>query len=113
MRAGYTFAEGAHLHGAPPERHRVRESRRAWVWGLGIPLAVLLGLAAAGPWALLGLLLYPLQMLKVFLSLGGPAPARAWRSFFLVIGKFAEVCGQLKFVALRLSGGTARLIEYK
>jgi GT2 family glycosyltransferase len=113
MRAGYTFAEGAHMHGAPPERHRVRESRRAWLWGLGIPLAVLATLPIAGPWALTGLALYPLQMLRVYATLQGPARARAWRAFFLVMGKFAEACGQLKFVALRLSGGTARLIEYK
>ena len=32
MRAGYAFAQGAHLHGASPERHWVWESRRAWLW---------------------------------------------------------------------------------
>lgn len=113
MRAGYTYAEGAHLHGAPPERHRVRESRRAWVWGLAIPLVVLAAAFAFGPWALLGLAVYPLQMLRVYLVHPGPARDRALRAFFLMVGKFAEVCGQVKFLALRLSGRTARLIEYK
>jgi glycosyltransferase involved in cell wall biosynthesis len=113
MRAGFTYAEGAHLHGAPPERHRVRESRRAWLWGLGIPLAVLVGAAFAGPWVLWALAIYPLQMLRLFFAFEGPARARALRAFFLVIGKFAEVCGQLKFLALRWSGVQARLIEYK
>ena len=37
-RAGYAFAQGAHLHGAPPERAGVRQSRSAWVWGLAIPV---------------------------------------------------------------------------
>ena len=32
-RGGHAFAEGAALHGAPPERHFVSETRRALVWG--------------------------------------------------------------------------------
>src|ERR1700678_63187 len=32
LRGGYAFAQGVALHGAPPERHWVAESRRAWVW---------------------------------------------------------------------------------
>lgn len=113
MRAGYTFAEGVHMHGAPPERHRVVESRRAWVWGLVIPLVALLGALLIHPWALALLLVYPLQMLRLFRGFRGPYKQRAARAMFMVLGKFAEACGQLKFVALRLSGGTARLIEYK
>jgi len=113
MRAGFTFAEGAHLHGAPPERHRVRESRRAWVWGLCIPLAVFAGALLWNAWILVALLVYPLQMLRLFLASEGPTRARAWRAVFMVLGKFAEAFGQLKYLALRLSGGTARLIEYK
>ncbi len=113
MRAGFTFAEGVHLHGAPPERHRVRESRRAWVWGLGIPLVAIVAAAVVGPWALLLLAFYPVQVLRLYFSFGGPPRLRAWRALFLVLGKFAEACGQLKFLALRLSGAQARLIEYK
>ena len=41
VRAGYAFAQGAHLHGAPPERHWVWESRRAWLWGIWLPLVCL------------------------------------------------------------------------
>src|SRR5712692_681401 len=40
LRGGYAFAQGADLHGAPPERHCVRESRGVWFWGLGIPVGV-------------------------------------------------------------------------
>jgi glycosyltransferase involved in cell wall biosynthesis len=113
MRAGYTFAEGAHMHGAPPERHRVVESRRAWVWGVVIPLVAVLGALLVNPWVLALLLVYPLQMLRLFSGFRGPFNERAARAVFMVLGKFAEACGQLKFFALRLSGGTARLIEYK
>jgi GT2 family glycosyltransferase len=39
VRSGYAFAQGAHLHGAPPEKLWVWESRRAWVWGMLVPVA--------------------------------------------------------------------------
>lgn len=114
MRAGFTFAEGAYLHGAPPERHRVRESRSAWLWGLGLPLAALAATLLVGPWGLLLLLAYPLQVLRLYARVAGPSPrARAWRALFLVLGKFAEAAGQLKYLGLRWSGRQARLIEYK
>ena len=112
-RAGFAFAEGAHLHGAPPERHWVRESRSAWAWGLGIPLLALTGALLWGPWALLLLAIYPLQVLRLFLRSAGALKVRALRATFLVLGKFAEAFGQAKFVARRWSGGPARLIEYK
>ena len=52
LRGGYAFAEGSLLHGAPPERHWVAESRRAWIWGLGIPLLALLALPVLGLFSL-------------------------------------------------------------
>ncbi len=114
MRAGFTFAEGAHLHGAPPERHRVRESRSAWLWGAFLPLGVLVAALSWSPWLLALLLVYPAQMLRLYFRVPGPsASARAWRAFFLVIGKFAEAAGQFKYLALRWSGRQAYLIEYK
>lgn len=113
MRTGYTYAEGSYLHGAPPERHRVKESRSTWFWGLGLPAVVLALAFVLGPWALLGLLVYPLQVLRLFLRASGPPAPRAWRAFFLVLGKFAEVAGQFKYLGLRWSGRQAHLIEYK
>lgn len=114
MRGGFAFAEGVALHGAPPERHKVAEARRAWAWGVALPLAVLLGALLVSPWALLGLLAYPLQMLRIFLGARGqPLRARVLRSFFLVLGRFAEAAGALKYHARRWSGGPTRLIEYK
>ena len=113
MRAGFTYAEGAHLHGAPPERHRVREARSAWLWGLALPLAVLVLALLAGPWLLAALLAYPAQVLRLYLRLPGPPRSRAWRALFMVLGKFAEVAGQFKYLVLRWSGRQAYLIEYK
>ena len=112
-RAGYAYAQGAHLHGAPPERHGVKQSRSAWIWGLGIP-AFTIGLSIwLGVWGLAILLIYPLQIVR--LALRGTRSAREnwWRAFFLVLGKFPEVVGQVNFLYNRLFRKTAHLIEYK
>jgi GT2 family glycosyltransferase len=113
LRAGYAFAEGAHLHGGPPERHWVRESRSAWAWGAGLPALTLLTAALFGPRAFMLLLLYPMQVLRLFLRFEGPATVRWLRALFLVLGKFAEAAGQLKYLTHRWSHARARLIEYK
>jgi GT2 family glycosyltransferase len=112
-RSGYAFAEGAHLHGAAPERHRIRESRRAWAWGLGLPLCIAVAVALLGPWAGLLLLIYPLQVLRQFMRLPGSASDRGLRAAFQVLGRFPEMMGQLQFVRDRLLGRSGRLIEYK
>lgn len=112
-RAGFAFAEGVYLHGAPPERHWVRESRSAWLWGVALPVTLLAFAALLDPRALLGVVIYPLQVLRLFVRGGGPWRTRLARAAFLVLGKFAESWGQLKFVAHRVSGTRSRLIEYK
>ena len=100
MRTGYTYAEGAHLHGAPPERHKVSEARSAWLWGLCLPAALLAGAVVAGPWVLWAFAVYPLQMLRLFLRASHPVKARAWWAFFIVIGTFAWFL-VVAFLALR------------
>ncbi|MEJ5863057.1 glycosyltransferase family 2 protein [Pseudomonas farsensis] len=113
LRAGHAYAEGAFLHGAPPERHWLRESRRAWLWGLGIPLLILLACAALGPWALLLALVYPLQVLRLARRGARSPRENTLQALFLVLGKFPEMLGQLKFWWQRLRAGQSTLIEYK
>ncbi|MEG1039259.1 MAG: glycosyltransferase [Pseudomonas sp.] len=113
LRTGYAFAEGAFLHGAAPERHWQRESRRAWLWGLGIPLAIVLATALLGSWGLLLLLIYPLQALRLARR-GDRSTRENWlQAVFLILGKFPEMLGQVKFLLNRLGAGKAVLIEYK
>ncbi|MDM3888757.1 glycosyltransferase [Pseudomonas sp. BCRC 81390] len=113
LRAGHAYAEGAYLHGQAPERHWLRESRRAWVWGLGIPLATLLACLVFGGWGLALLLVYPLQAWRLARR-GGRSARENWlRAVFLVLGKFPEMLGQLKFLYRHLVAGKPALIEYK
>lgn len=107
-RAGHAYAEGAFLHGGPPERHKLRETRSALFWGLFLPLAAVLGMAVLGLWSLALLLLWPLQVLRLRLRGTGWAPA-----FFLVLGKLPEMIGIVEFHLRRLGGRRGKLIEYK
>lgn len=113
LRSGHAFAEGAWLHGAPPERHFVAETRRAVLWGLVLPLALLLATAWWRPLAWLWLA-YPLQWLRVALRLrraGQPIP---WtQSAFFLQGRFAEAAGALRFWWGRMMQRRSALIEYK
>lgn len=105
-RAGYAFAEGAARYGAAPERHWLRESRRALIWGGAIPLAALiLGLIHPAGWLIL--LAWPVQMLRLTPRLG------AQTAFFSVTGKVAEAQGALDYYLNRLRGRQRGLIEYK
>ena len=114
-RSGHAFAQGAWMHGAPPERHFVAETRRAVLWGALLPLLLLL---ASGLHPLAGLLwgIYPVQVLRVAASLrrtrpGHPMP---WRhAAFLIFGRLPEALGVLTFAWRRLRRGPVRLIEYK
>lgn len=113
LRGGYAFAEGAFLHGAPPERHWRRESRRAWFWGLLIPLLTLITSLVIGWSGLLLLLVYPLQVVRLARR-GDGAYGNNWvLAFFLVLGKFPEMLGQVKFLLNRFGAGKSALIEYK
>jgi GT2 family glycosyltransferase len=113
LRAGHAYAEGAFLHGRAPEHHWLRESRRAWLWGLGIPLATVLAGGLMGGWALLLLLIYPLQAARLARR-GGKSRRENWlQAVFLVLGKFPEMLGQVKFLLNRFAAGKAALIEYK
>ncbi|MDR0209360.1 MAG: glycosyltransferase [Pseudomonas putida] len=113
LRGGYAFAEGAFLHGAAPERHWLRESRRAWVWGLGVPLATLLACALFGWGGLSLLLVYPLQVVRLMRRGRGSLQQNGLQAGFLVLGKFPEMCGQVKFLLKRFGVGKSVLIEYK
>lgn len=107
-RAGHAYAEGAALHGAPPERHQIAQTRRALLWGLALPLAVLI-LALIAPWlAVLLALAWPLQVLRLARRQGDPAEA-----LFLTLGKFPEAQGVLDYHLGRLRGRRRGLIEYK
>lgn len=113
VRDGHAFAEGVALHGAHPERHYVRAYYSALFWGLSIPLGTLFLMWLFGPSGALLLTLYPLQIVRLALR-GTRSVHENWlRGLFLVIGKFPETLGVLRFHIRRALGRQPRLIDYK
>ncbi|MDX1914167.1 MAG: glycosyltransferase [Methylophilus sp.] len=113
VRTGHAYAEGVSLYGAPPERHWVRESRRAWIWGGILPLIFMILLVFQPKLALIIVFLYLLQWIKLIYSNKNFSTFSPVYSTFLMIGKLAEMLGQLKFYWLRLLNKHSRIIEYK
>jgi glycosyltransferase involved in cell wall biosynthesis len=117
VRGGWAYAQGAAMHGAPPERHCIKQRRSVFAWGLGLPL-----LAFAPAWWTWGasLLLLPfgygLLSAKVYRYRRGrgdnPRDARRY-AIFTTLGKLPECLGQLRYYRTRLTGRRATLIEYK
>lgn len=116
VRAGWAFAEGAARHGAPPERHWVRERNSIAFWGLVVP-----GLALALAW--------PTRGASLLLLAG--LPALVWRvhrwavrdgvarrdarllAAFTVLAKFPQAVGLLQYLAFRALGRRRRLVDWR
>lgn len=116
VRGGHAYAQGAAMHGAPPEQHWVRERRRIIVWGILLPL---LSVALAWPTRGLSLLLlggYAVLWCRVLGHARGrglsPSVAHRYANHML-IGKFAEAVGLITYYKSRLLGRRTKLIEYK
>ena len=111
-RGGHAYAEGAAMHGRPPERHGIAGQRRAVIWGLVLPLTILLAALLLGAWGLALALIYPVQVARLAFRAGGGRAG--WeRAILLTVGKFAEARGVLDYHLSRLGGRRMGLIEYK
>jgi hypothetical protein len=117
VRSGHAYAEGAALHGAPPERHWVRESRSIWIWGAAVPIAALiLAWPTDGLSIIVTAIAYVALFAKILLSraasrmepLASAAPFAAW----CVAIKWPQAVGQTMFWYSRWRGAPPQIIEY-
>ena len=113
VRCGYAYANGAFLHGSSPERHWVWESRRAWIWGVWLPIGCLMAGLIFEPWGWATWLIYPIQVLRLAWRASGSTKQRAALALFQLLARFPEAVGQIKFTWDRLLGRRPRLMEYK
>ncbi len=117
VRTGHAFAEGQALHGAPPERHYVRETRSIIVWGLVVPL---LALGLAWPTRGASLLLfagYLLLFQRVYryyrVQRGWSQPDARIFTIFVILGKFPNALGLIRYWIGRLSGKRSRVMDFR
>jgi hypothetical protein len=124
IRNGHAYAEGAALHGGPPEWHWLRESLSNWFWGLIVPV-VLLGVILCiifdlPGWADLFTPLLPLPHAilwsRIYLHRRRQGDDRATARLyatFTAVGKLPNAQGQIWYCWNRLLGRRSTLIEYK
>jgi hypothetical protein len=91
----------------------VRESRRAWLWGVWLPLACAASVLAFGQWGLLALLIYPLQLVRRMTYVPGRLSERLLLILFEMLGRFPETYGQVRFMIDQMLSRNGQLIEYK
>ncbi len=115
VRGGHAIGQRFSLHGRGPLRDCARERRSVLVWGLALPATILalapathgLSLLLAGGYAVLGQ-----RIARYRRGLGDSSADARLYARFVVIGKFAEAWGLLKFYVNNMAG-RFRIIEYK
>lgn len=116
VRSGYAFAESRAIHGSSRERYCVHEVRSIIEWGLLLPLGAIALVWVTWGASLLLLAGYVMLWRRVRANRidHGDTPALAdFYARYVVIGKFAQIIGCLRYWIGQLMGRRARLIEYK
>jgi GT2 family glycosyltransferase len=116
VRTGHAYAQVQNLHRAGCERYFRWETRRACLWGLGVPVASLaLSIFSHGT-SLLLWGLYPLQVVRLALRRyyqgASTKDALLWASA-TVVSRFAEAQGMIKYYMNRWRKRRLTIIEYK
>ena len=116
-RAGHAYAQGSDMHGAPPERHCVKQTKSALLFGLALPI-----IAIALAWWTLGIsiLLYAVLFIAQCWRIshghrkrGRTAQQARLLSKYTMIGKFPQASGVLLYWYRKITKKQAILIEYK
>lgn len=116
IRSGYAFAEGAAMHGKPPERHWVAHVRSIIFWGMVLPLAIVALAWPSRGMSLLLVLIYPLQVIRIarhYNKAGLPVSLAGIYSAACVLGRFPNAIGSMRYWAFRMMGRRQAIIEYK
>ena len=113
VRAGYSFAQAVFVDAASSNGRGRNESRSALLWAFVIPILSAGVISVFGVWGATILLVYPLQFLRIASRGKRTFKENCVRAFFLILGKFPELQGQIKYRLERLTGRKSRLIEHK
>jgi glycosyltransferase involved in cell wall biosynthesis len=116
IRSGFAFAEGAALHGKPPERHWAGHVRSIIFWAMLVPLVIVVLAWPTHGMSLLLALVYPLQVIRVarhYKKAGLPTNIVWIYSGACVLGRFPNAIGAVRYWVARMIGRRQAIIEYK
>jgi glycosyltransferase involved in cell wall biosynthesis len=115
VRAGHAVGQRAFLNGATAARDCLRERRSTIVWGILLPIAILLLLVPTKGASLVLLGLYGVLAIKVYAhrrAMGDTQADAATYASFLPLAKIANGMGLAKF-ELNRRANSYSIIEYK
>ncbi len=115
-RTGYAYAQGAQMHGKQGERHFVQQLRSTFLWGAFIPLVTALTIPITFGLSSVLLTIYLVLLIRIYRK----STARGWSksdamiySLFVVLAKFPQLVGVLKYHFRQILGLRKTIIEYK
>lgn len=115
-RSGFAFAAGSAKHGAGPERHWVRETRRTVFWGAALPALAVGGVVPSLGLSLSLLAAYPVSFVRTFAHTtrrGRSSREAALYAAFVQLGRFSEAGGVVQYHRDAWLGRKSGIIEYK
>lgn len=119
VRAGFAYAEHIWRHRSASLPSWKRQAARFVLWGIILPAATAALIVIFAlldwdlGWAMLPLLAYAGQFVRIWLRERRHFPYPARLAALVVVGKFAEALGALKFLGLAAMRRKGGLIEYK
>ena len=111
-RAGYAYASSFYLHGQSIEKFKQKEVFSIVFWAGLIPVLIIL-LTFINSYSLLLLLIYIFQLAKIFFINKRINKIHFIYSISLILSKFPQFLGVIKFIINKLKGNKEYLIEYK
>lgn len=112
VRTGYAFALGCSIHGKSKERYWVKENQRIMLWGLFIPVVVLV-LSILNPFFLGLISIYLVQIVRVSNKRADLGNIKFFWATSVVLGKIPEAVGLIQYVKSRFTKTKTQIIEYK
>lgn len=113
IRTGFAFSSVWYTHRKSKYVIWKRETLSAVFWSILLPLIFICALIQ--PFFILAVLLYLIQLIRIWckaLQSGDPRKQLDW-AFFLILGKFPEGYGVIKFLGKLMMKRHVSIIEYK
>jgi len=110
-RSGLASALSVEEHGSSKERYGVRRLIRPLFWSSLLLITLILG--AIYPVILTALLIFPIQILRMFIRMNEKSIYALQHCTFTMLSKLPEALGILGFVFKKITNNNHTLIEYK
>ncbi len=116
IRAGHAYAECSQLHLAGGDRFWRQQNRSNYIWGLWLPLLILVLAPFTNGLSALLLFMYPLQAMRVYgyrRQRGDSQRHALLYAFFCILGKWPQLIGQIRYKLQKWRAQPSAIIEYK